>query len=247
MDVLITPTAGRPYTIAEVLADPIRLNSNLGYYTNFMNLLDLSAIAIPAGFQSDGLPFGVTLAAPAWCDASLCLLGDALHRAQNPKLGALDNALPPSRTHATASNTPGARAGAVLRVAVCGAHMSGLPLNRELTDRDAKLLRRCRTAAHYRLFALSGGPPARPGLLRAEPGQAIEVEVWELPVAAVGSFVDGVPAPLTIGTVELEDGEKVKGFLCEAQGTIGATDITDLSSWRAYLKLQAQQQSPARV
>ena len=125
--------------------------------------------------------------------------------------------------------------------------MSGLPLNRELIDRDGRLLRRCRTAACYRLFVLPGGPPARPGLLRAEPGRAIEVEVWELPVAAVGSFVDGIPAPLTIGTVELEDGEKVKGFLCEAQGTIGAEDITDLSGWRAYLKLQAQQQSRARA
>ena len=117
--------------------------------------------------------------------------------------------------------------------------MSGLPLNRELTERDAKLLRRCRTAASYRLFVLPGGPPARPGLLRDVPGQAIEVEVWELPVSAVGSFVDGVPAPLAIGTVELEDGERVKGFLCEALGTVGATDITDLGSWRTYLKLQA--------
>jgi allophanate hydrolase len=247
MDVLITPTAGRPYSIAEVLADPIRLNGNLGYYTNFMNLLDLSAIAIPAGFQGDGLPFGVTLAAPAWCDASLCLLGDALHRAQNPKLGALDSALPARRTHIADGLTAKTGIGAVLRVAVCGAHMSGLPLNRELIDRDGRLLRRCRTAACYRLFVLPGGPPARPGLLRAEPGRAIEVEVWELPVAAVGSFVDGIPAPLTIGTVELEDGEKVKGFLCEAQGTIGAEEITDLSGWRAYLKLQAQQQSRART
>lgn len=125
--------------------------------------------------------------------------------------------------------------------------MSGLPLNRELADRDAKLLRRCRTAARYRLFALPGGPPARPGLLRAEPGQAIEVEVWELPVAAVGGFVGGIPAPLAIGTLELEDGERVKGFLCEAHGTVGATDITDLGSWRIYLKLQAQQRAPASL
>ena len=247
IDALITPTAGRPYTIAEVLADPIRLNSNLGYYTNFMNLLDLSAIAIPAGFQRDGLPFGVTLAAPAWRDVSLCLLGDALHRAQNPKLGALDNALPPRRARAAVGLAAGTGAGPVLRVAVCGAHMSGLPLNRELADRDAKLLRRCRTAARYRLFALPGGPPARPGLLRAEPGQAIEVEVWELPVAAVGGFVGGIPAPLAIGTLELEDGERVKGFLCEAHGTVGATDITDLGSWRIYLKLQAQQRAPASL
>ena len=122
--------------------------------------------------------------------------------------------------------------------------MSGLPLNHQLSERGAMMLRRCRTAAHYRLFALPGGPPARPGLLRVDPGQAIEVEVWEMPVAAFGSFVDGIPAPLSIGTVELEDGERVKGFLCEAHGTIGAKDITDIGSWRDYLTGQAGQRSP---
>lgn len=244
MDVLVTPTAGRPYTIADVLADPIRLNSNLGYYTNFMNLLDLAAIAIPAGFQRDGLPFGVTLAAPAWSDDALCSLGDALHRAQNPKLGALGHTLPLRRAQVALDPSSRTAANSVLRVAVCGAHMSGLPLNHQLTDRGAQLVRRCKTAPSYRLFALPGGPPARPGLLRAEQGQAIELEVWELPTMAFGGFVDGIPAPLTIGTVELEDGERVKGFLCEAHGTIGAKDITDLGGWRNYSKVQAQHQSP---
>jgi allophanate hydrolase len=229
IDVLITPTAGRHYTIAEMLADPITLNSNLGYYTNFMNLLDLAAIAIPAGMQEKGLAFGVTLAAPAWSDAALCALADALHRDQGLALGALDHALPPARL--AAADVP---RGAV-RLAVCGAHMSGLSLNHQLTDRGGRLQRRCRTAASYRLFALPGGPPARPGLLRVENGHAIEVEVWELPVAAFGSFVTGVPAPLGIGTIELEDGEQVKGFVCEAYGTKDARDITNLGGWRRYL------------
>jgi allophanate hydrolase len=234
IDVLITPTAGRHYTIAEVLADPIKLNSNLGYYTNFMNLLDLAAVAAPAGIQADGLAFGVTLAAPAWSDEALCALADALHREQNLKLGALDHHLPPKRTE---------QAGAlqdVVRLAVCGAHMSGLPLNHQLAERGARLQRRCRTAAAYRLFALPGGPPARPGLLRQENGRAIEVEVWEVPVATFGGFVASIPRPLGIGALELEDGEWVKGFICEAYGTKNAQDITDLGSWRRYLMAEQQ-------
>jgi len=226
MDVLVTPTAGRHYTIAELLADPIRLNSNLGYYTNFMNLLDLAAIAIPAGFQNDGLPFGVTLAAPAFADAGLLALGDELHRAQNLTLGALETKLPAKRP---------AKSDGTVKVAVCGAHMSGLPLNRQLTERGGKLVRATRTAPVYKLYALPGGPPARPGMLRAERGAAIEVEVWELPTLAFGSFVDGIPPPLGIGTVELEDGEKVKGFVCESIGTIDARDITTLGGWRRYM------------
>jgi allophanate hydrolase len=229
IDVLVTPTAGRHYTMAEVLSDPIRLNSNLGYYTNFMNLLDLAAIAVPADLQADGLPFGVTLAAPAWSDAALCALADALHRAQNLQLGALDQALPPSRLAAAGGDV------SVVLLAVCGAHMTGLPLNHQLTDRGARLHRLSRTAASYRLFALPGGPPARPGLVRAIPGAKIEVEVWEVPISQFGSFVAAIPAPLGIGTVELEDGERVKGFLCEAYAVEGARDITDLASWRRYL------------
>jgi allophanate hydrolase len=228
-DVLITPTAGRHYTISEVVADPIRLNSNLGRYTNFMNLLDLAAIAVPSGLQADGLPFGVTLAAPAGSDVALCSLADALHRAQNPKLGGLDLTLPESRPTKIGGDE------AVVQIAVCGAHMSGLPLNHQLIDRGARLRGATRTAANYRLFALPGGPPARPGLVRADSGAKIEVEVWEVPACHFGSFVAAIPAPLGIGTVELEDGERVKGFLCEAHAAHGARDITDLASWRRYL------------
>lgn len=232
IDVLITPTAGRHYTIAEMLADPIRLNSNLGYYTNFVNLLDLSAIAVPAGIQTDGLAFGVTLTAQAWNDAALCELAGMLHRPQNLKLGALDHVLPPKRAAATSP------AADTVRLAVCGAHMSGLPLNHQLGERGGELQRGCRTSANYRLFALPGGPPARPGLVRSDPGAMIDVEVWELPVSAFGSFVAGIPGPLGIGTLELEDGERVKGFLCEAHATAGARDITDLGGWRQYLKAE---------
>jgi allophanate hydrolase len=229
IDVLVTPTVARHYTISEVVSDPIRLNSNLGYYTNFMNLLDLAAIAAPSGFQADGLPFGVTLAAPAGSDFALCSLADALHRGQNPKLGGSNQTLPESRPAKIGGDE------AVVQIAVCGAHMSGLPLNHQLSDRGARLRSASRTAANYRLFALPGASPARPGLVRADPGAKIEVEVWDVPISHFGSFVAAIPAPLGIGTVELEDGERVKGFLCEAHATRGARDITDLASWRRYL------------
>ena len=163
IDVLVTPTAARQYTIAEMLADPIRLNSDLGLYTNFMNLLDLSGVAIPAGLQSDGLPFGVTLAAPAFCDAALLSLGDEIHRAADLRLGATDARMPTKR--------PAASAFATVKLAVCGAHMSGLPLNSQLVDRGGKLVRATQTAPKYRLYALPGGPPARPGMVRVRARQ----------------------------------------------------------------------------
>jgi allophanate hydrolase len=227
MDALVIPTAARQYTIAEMLADPVRLNTDLGLYTNFMNLLDLAGVAIPAGFQNDGLAFGVTLVAPAFTETGLLALGDEFHRAQDLTLGALDHKLPPKRR--------ASRSGAAVRVAVCGAHMAGLPLNWQLTERGGKLVVACRTSPNYRLYALPGGPPSRPGLVRADKGRAIEVEVWELPTVAFGGFVDGIPAPLAIGTVELEHGERVKGFICEGYGTINAKDITELGGWRRYL------------
>ena len=229
-DILIAPTAGTTYTHAEIEADPIRLNSNLGVYTNFVNLMDLSAIAVPAGFTPAGLPWGVTLLAPAFCDRALCALGDELHRALVPTMGATRLPLP------LAAALPAVRAHRGVRVAVCGAHLSGLPLNHQLTERGARLVRACRTAPRYRLYALAGFSPPRPGMLREGEGQAIEVEVWELSTDAFGSFVDGIPAPLGIGTVELEDGEQVKGFLCEPYATRGAQDVSHLGGWRAYLQ-----------
>ena len=228
-DVLLAPTAGTHYTHAELEAEPVRLNSNLGVYTNFVNLMDLSAIAVPAGFTSAGLPWGVTLLAPAFSDRALCALGDELHRALVDTMGATKLALP------RASPAP-MRAQAGVQVAVCGAHLSGLPLNHQLTERGARLVRACRTAPNYRLYALAGFTPPRPGMLREEKGTAIEVEVWELSAEGFGSFVDGIPAPLGIGTVELEDGKQVKGFLCEPYATRGARDVSHLGGWRAYLR-----------
>jgi allophanate hydrolase len=197
-----------------------------------MNLLDLSAIAVPAGFQAGGLPFGITLAAPAFWDETLCALADPIQRRLVQRLGAIAAMLPPE----AASAGRGHAQGGVVRLAVCGAHMSGLPLNQQLTERGARLVRRSRTAARYRLFALEAFQPPRPGLVRSdEAGQAIEVEVWAVPTEALGSFIDGIPAPLGIGTVELEDGELVRGFLCEAYAVAGAKEISRLGSWRSYV------------
>jgi allophanate hydrolase len=236
IDVLVTPTAGTTYTIDEVNANPVALNTNLGYYTNFMNLLDLAAIAIPAGFQPNGLPFGITLAAPAFSERALCALGEAAHRRLVQRLGATRAALP-AAPPAAAPERPQLP---VMRLAVCGAHMSGLPLNHQLTERGGRLVRRCRTAPRYRLFALAGFAPPRPGLVRtASDGAAIEVEVWALPPETVGSFVESIPPPLGIGTVELEDGEQVRGFLCEAYAAGGAEDVSRLGSWRTYVRQRA--------
>ena len=235
IDILVTPTAGTIYRVDELEAEPVKLNSNLGYYTNFMNLLDLAAIAVPAGFQRDGMPFGVTLVAPAFNDDVLCSLGDIAHRAAVKTMGATGLPLP-DRNH-----FPAPDGSQVIQVAVCGAHMSGLPLNHQLTERGARLVAKSRTSASYRLFALTDFKPPRPGLVRdpeagTAGGAAIEVEIWEVPASAFGGFVDAIPAPLGIGTVTLENGRQVKGFLCEAHATRGAREITSLGSWRNFIK-----------
>jgi allophanate hydrolase len=207
----------------------VKLNSNIGYYTNFMNLLDLAAIAVPAGFQRDGLPFGVTLVAPAFNDEVLCSLGDIAHRAAVKTMGATGLPLPTENPQERLNSD-------LIQVAVCGAHMSGLPLNHQLTERGARLVAKSRTAASYRLYALTDFKPPRPGLIRDDAGAAIEVEIWEVPASAFGGFVDGIPAPLGIGTLTLENGRQVKGFLCEAHATRGAREITSLGSWRQFIK-----------
>ena len=234
IDLLVTPTAGTIYTLEEVNADPIALNSRLGYYTNFVNLLDLSALALPAGFRRDGLPFGITLLAPAFHDHALCILGERVQRAGALPLGATGWELPGEASTPRIAAVP-VKAVTTVRVAVCGAHMSGLPLNRQLTERGGRLVRTTRTAPCYRLFAFETFAPPRPGMLRADGGAAIELEVWEMPAHAFGGLVDGIPGPLGIGTVELEDGDSVRGFLCENYATQGAREITTLGGWRAYL------------
>ncbi len=227
-DVFMTPTAGTIYRIAEVEADPIRLNSNLGYYTNFMNLLDLAAVAVPGGFRQDGLPFGVTLFAERDTDEALLILADRLQRAGVNTLGATSWPLPAQTFQQL---LPG-----YMPIAVCGAHMHGLPLNPQLTSRGAYLLQRTRTAAQYRFYALPGGPPQRPGLVRVASGGAqIEVEVWALPHTQWGTFISGIPAPLCLGQVQLAEGDSVTGFLCESQALNGARDISGFGGWRAYL------------
>jgi allophanate hydrolase len=227
VDVILTPTAGTIYRIDEVSANPVRLNSNLGHYTNFMNLLDLAAVAVPAGFQDNGLPFGVTLMAPAFTDASLAVLGDRLHRWVSKTAGATDLTLPP-----VAEYRPPLEG--VVPIVVCGAHMSGLPLNRQLIDRGAWLMKNTHTSANYRLYALPGGPPRRPGLVRDANSATIEVEVWAMPADQVGSFLQLIPAPLGLGKVELADGSWMSGFICEPYGVEGAVDVTEFGGWRAY-------------
>lgn len=227
IDVLLTPTAGSIYTIEAVNADPVQLNTNLGYYTNYMNLLDLCGLAVPTSFYGNGLPFGVTLVARAFRDHALARLGDQIHRVFSPPLGATGVELPPSDSDIEDD-------GGILVVAV-GAHMSGLPLNHELAGRGAKMIKATKTASLYKFYALTEFSPPRPGLVRAESGTAIECEVWSVPTAHFGSFVDEIPAPLGIGTVTLEDGSAVNGFICETYATKNAEDISALGSWRAFV------------
>lgn len=237
MDVLVTPTAGTIYRIDAVNADPVRLNSNLGYYTNFVNLLDLAAVAVPAGFRTDGIPFGVTLVGRAGTDDELLGLADRVQHARVDRVGALATALPAAGHVSRVSDED------CIAVAVCGAHMVGLPLNHQLTGRGATFLRKTRTTPAYALYALPGGPPLRPGMIRtARGGAAIEVEVWSVPAAEFGSFVNGIGPPLTIGKVELEDGSRVSGFICEAYAAEGASDITSFGGWRRYLEAVRMQQ-----
>jgi allophanate hydrolase len=230
IDVLLTPTAGTVYRITDLESDPIRLNTDLGYYTNFMNLLDLAAVAIPAGFRADGLPFGATLAAPAGSDEALLRLAGRAHDVESYGCG---NRLPIEACHSMPTDVaPG-----FIAIAVCGAHMRGLPLNHQLTARGGYFVRTDRSAACYRLYVLPGGPPARPGMMRvATGGSAIELEIWALPEEQMGSFLTGIPAPLGLGKVLLADQAQVTGFVCESHAAADAQDITELGGWRAYLQ-----------
>jgi allophanate hydrolase len=229
-DLLLLPTAGTHYRIAEVAADPVALNSNLGRYTNFVNLMDLAAVAVPAGFTPAGLPFGVSLIAPAGSDADLLSLAGRVQRAADSTLGASGLPLPP------ASSAPATAPEGLVDVMVCGAHMAGLPLNFQLLERGARCITTTRTAPVYRFYALPGGPPFRPGLVQvADGGMAIDVEVWRMPIEHFGSFVTGIPAPLGFGKVRLENGSLVCGFLCEGVAVTGAQDISALGGWRQYL------------
>ncbi len=232
VDVLLLPTAPRAYTVADVQADPIGLNTNLGYYTNFVNLLDLAAVAVPAGLNSAGMPFGVSLIGPAFTDDALLQLADLLHRELTTTLGGSDRLLANTPPISTASTPTGC-----VRIVVVGAHLSGQPLNWQLTSRRGRLLERTRTQADYRLYALHNTTPPKPGLIGAPgfAGPGIEVEVWALPEEEVGGFIENVPAPLTIGNIRLADGQSAKGFLVESSAIEQAVEITEFGGWLNYL------------
>jgi allophanate hydrolase len=231
IDALVVPTTPTVYTIEQVLADPIQLNSRLGTYTNFVNLLDLCALAVPVSMRADGTPFGVTLLGLAGDDAKLAAIGREFHHASGLPLGVLKG------TRAPAVKPSAAAQDGEIAIAVVGAHLSGMPLNGELRSAGGRLIARGATAPHYRLYALAGTKPPKPGLLRVKNGAgvSIEVEVWALSDAAFGRFVGAVPPPLSIGTLELADGAAVKGFLVEAAAIEGARDISSFGGWRAFV------------
>jgi allophanate hydrolase len=230
-DALVVPTAPTHYKISELEAQPVKLNSNLGKYTNFVNLLDWSALAVPASMRADGLPFGITLIADAWQERALAVFAAQWHQGTGLTRGATGLPLVPSAKLApVAGEKPD-----MIRVAVVGAHLRGMPLNHELTSRDAQFVLSTTSADNYHLYALANTTPPKPGLVRSDSGAAIKLELWDVPSAAFGSFVAGVPAPLGIGTVTLADGSTVKGFICEPSGLDGARDITQFGGWAAYL------------
>ncbi len=224
IDVLVVPTAPCMPTIEAVLGNPVALNSQLGYYTNFVNLMNMCAIAIPTDRRADGLPAGITLIGPAGADQRLAEIAAAWQ----PLFGQADQrdavAMAP-----LSYNSP------TVQVAVVGAHLVGQPLNWQLLEGGARLLRSTTTSADYRLYALAETTPPKPGLVRvAEQGASIEIEVWEMQLSQFGAFVAAIPAPLGIGSLQLADGQWVKGFICEPGGLEGALDITDYKGWRAY-------------
>jgi allophanate hydrolase len=234
VDVLMVPTAPAHPTHADVDADPLGANALLGTYTNFVNLLGWCALALPAGFTDRGLPFGVTFIAPGTADAALAHFGRTWEAAMALPLGAT------GRPYAAAPIAGWPATAATLPIAVVGAHLAGLPLNGQLTERGARLREATTTAPHYRLFALANTTPPKPGLLRvADGGAAIAVELWDMPIAAVGSFLALIPPPLGLGSLELADGRQVHGFVCEAHALTGARDVTSFGGWREFLRAGA--------
>lgn len=231
VDALVVPTAPTLHTVDQIHDDPIQLNSRLGTYTNFVNLLNLCGLAVPSALRADNTPFGITLLAPAGRDAFLAGIGRVFHASSGLPLGASKVKHPPL------TSAPPAIGGDEIALAVVGAHLSGMPLNGELMRLGARFLETASTARDYRLFALPGAQPPKPGLLRvaAGTGAAIEVELWALTAAAFGRFIGELPSPMSIGALKLADGRAVKGFLVEAEAVAGARDISDFGGWRAFL------------
>ena len=233
LDAIVLPTAPTAYTTAQVLANPIELNSRLGTYTNFVNLLDLCGLALPAAMRPDGIPFGITLLAPAGHDAQLASIGRVFHADTELSIGAKSLAQPPLAA------LPAAKGGDI-PIAVVGAHLSGMALNGELRALDGRLIEEAVTAPDYKLYALDTTPP-KPGMLRVEPGQGhqIKLELWSLSAAAFGRFVAAIPPPLSIGTIRLADGREAKGFIVEPAAINGARDISSFGGWRAFMAEKA--------
>ncbi len=231
IDMLCVPTIPRFFSRADLDADPIGPNSKLGTYTNFVNLMDMCAIAVPMAVRGDGRPGSVTLLAAAGRDGSIAALASKLHQHSGVALGATSWELAKPESASPRADDD------EIAVALVGAHMSGLPLNSEITDRGGRFMFAGETAPVYGFYALAGGPPKRPGLVRRDTGgTAIPLEVWALPKKTFGDFLAGIPSPLCIGTVQLSDGASVKGFICEDAGTAGAEDISALGGWRRYLE-----------
>jgi allophanate hydrolase len=229
IDALVLPTAPTVYSTTQVLANPIELNSRLGTYTNFVNLLDLCGLALPAAMRPDGAPFGITLLAPAGRDALLASIGRVFHADTKMPVGAKGAAQPPLAPLPVGG-------GDEIPIAVVGAHLSGMVLNGELKALNGRLLEATKTAPDYKLYALDTTPP-KPGMLRvpAGKGSAIELEIWSLSASAFGKFVNAIPPPLSIGTIRLADGRGVKGFIVEPEALGAARDITAYGGWRAYM------------
>ncbi len=217
VDVLVVPTIPGVASVAEVDADPVGRNSRLGRYTNWVNLLDQCAVAVPGADRRDGLPFGVTVLGPAWADPSIAKFAATFSKGE-------------SVTIQSGSSEDWTE------IVVVGAHLSGMPLNWQLKSLGGELVSETMTAPAYRLFALPGGPIKKPGLVHVgDDGSAIEVETWRIPTTTVGRFLEQIPAPLGLGTIELEDGSTTNGFICEPRGVDSATDVTSFGGWRAYI------------
>lgn len=234
VDALVVPTSPTIRTKEEMQLEPIRYNSEFGTYTNFTNLADLSALALPAPFRADGLPAGLTLLAPAWHDRALASFGIRWQAQSGLPLGATDAPLPADQAALPLSPDH-------VRIAVVGAHLRGMPLNHQLINRKAVFVEASETASCYRLYALANTQPAKPGLARASSGESIQVELWDIPLARFGEFVAEIPAPLGIGSLELADGRWVKGFICEGAALGDAQDITAYKGWRNWLASKEMQ------
>ncbi|KAB8133094.1 allophanate hydrolase [Gracilibacillus oryzae] len=209
--VLITPTNAGTWTREQVRINPIGTNSDMGRFTNHCNLLDLCAIAIPSFEAGENLPFGITIFATADKESLVCGMADLLvNEGKQTEAASKDTTL----------------------VAVCGLHMRGFALEKQMKELGAKFIREDQTAAKYQFIKLPTNP-AKPGLIKQKTGGgSINIELWEMPSVGFGTFVTSIPSPLGIGKIELQDGSEVPGFICEDYAKQGAEDITHLKSWR---------------